>query len=163
MAAALSIVGSAVALYQVADRVAQLLSKAKHLYNAPSELFALNNEISDLTITLQNIEQCLSPSNAEAVVLPKNKTQHICNQIDAAKKVLLDLEQLIHYRFLRSGTLDGDFKVFRIRWAKARSVVETHRKDLQRIKENILIEMQVLGMYNYTIKFIYSCIKAYIP
>ena len=60
MAVALSIVGSAIALYQVADRVTQLLSKAKHFHEASSEILALNNEVSDLTVTLQNIEQCLS-------------------------------------------------------------------------------------------------------
>ena len=115
MAAALSIVGSAIALYQIADRVGQLLSKAKHLHQAPSELFALNNEISDLTVVLQNVEQCLSPNTTEGIILPENKIQHVCDLIDTAKKELLDLEQLIHYRFLKSGTLDGDFRVFRIR------------------------------------------------
>ena len=153
MAVALSIVGSAIAVYQVADRVGQLLSKAKYLYHAPSELFALNNEISDLTVTLQNVEQCLSSNTTERVTLPENKIQHVCDLIDAAKKELLRLEQLVHYRFLRSGTLDGDFKVFRLRWARSRPIVENHRQNLQRIRQNVLMEMQVIGMYDHISNF----------
>ena len=147
MAATLSIIGLAISVYQVAERVSTLLSKAKRLHHAPSELFALNNEVSDLRITVQNVEQCLSTSNEGSIALSENKLKHVGHLIDTAKEELLDLEKLIHYQFLKSGTLEGNFKVFRLRWVKTKPLVTQHREAIYKIRQNILMELQTIGMY----------------
>ena len=146
MAEILSIVGSAVAVYQIADRLGQFLSKAKHLSQAPSEVFAMHNEISDLAITLQNLEQCLLLDGVGRTTVPEPRLQHLSKLIGKAKEELLELEKLIHMRFLKSGSLQGDFKVFRLQWASARAEVEKHQQTLKRIRENIVMEVQGIGM-----------------
>ena len=146
MAEVLSVVASVIAIYQIAERLSQLLSKAKHLSQAPSEVFALNNEISDLTVTLQNLEQCLLSCEARMTAVPGLKIQHVSALVERAKRELLALEQLMHQRFLRSGMLQGDFKVFRLQWIRARPMVESHRQALREIRENIVIEVQAVGM-----------------
>ena len=146
MAEILSVVGSVIAVYQVVDRLGQLLSRAKHFSHAPSEIVALNNEISDLAITLQNVEQCLLPDGAGRTTVPEARLQHLSELIGKAKQELLELEKLVHMRFLESGTLRGDFKVFRLQWVRARSVVEKHQRTLREFRENIVMEVQGIGM-----------------
>ena len=146
MAEMLSVVRSAIAVYQIADRLGQLLSKAKHLSRAPSEVFALSNEISDLTIILQSFEQCLLPSGAGRITIPEPRLQHLSGLIKKAKEKLLELEKLIHMRFLKSGSLQRDFKVFRLEWIKDRAVADHHQRALKRIQENIVMEVQGIGL-----------------
>ena len=57
MAEALGVIRSLIAVYQLADRSAQILSRIRH---ATTELLALHNEVSDLAITIRTVETCLS-------------------------------------------------------------------------------------------------------
>ena len=145
MADPLSLVVSIITLNTATQGIGKTLSKAKLLRNAPDELLALNNEVSDLTIALQSIESCISTNNASGAIIPQNTFEHISSLISRAKDRLSQLEQLIHYQFLKSGSLDGDYKVFRLQWVKASKIVESHRQALRDIRQNIVMQMLVIN------------------
>ena len=136
MAEALGILSSVISMYQLLDRANHIISKVRH---APTELLALHNEVSDLTATLRTVEACLRATIPGKASTPN--TQHMTELIESAKNHLIQLNQLIHMRFLESGSIDGDHRVFRLRWARSKSTVERHRTALRDIKNNIMTEL----------------------
>ena len=136
MAEAIGVLGSVIAVYQIADRTNQILSKIRH---APAELLALHNEVSDFTVTLRTVETSLGTT------IPQNssltETRHVSDLIDRAKDHLLLLNQLIHMRFLQSGAVDGHYTISRLRWARAEETVKRHRNALRDIRNNVMTEL----------------------
>ena len=147
MADPLSLVASIIAVVGAAETISKTLTKVKLLRNAPVGLLALNNEIADLTIILCTVEGHMSSSDLERSAPPQDVLQQILNLVDRAKDHLLQLDQLIHYRFLESGSLDGDYKVFRIRWIRAKETVDNHRCALQGIRQGIQLQQLVLNSF----------------
>ena len=151
MADGLSLVASIIAVLGAADTIGKTLSRVKVLRSAPDEVLALNNEISDLTITLRNVDSCISMGTTQGIgttdrrAIPKDVFQHMSTLITRAKDQLLQLEQLIHYRILKSGSFDGEYKVFRARWVRARSTVESHRQALRDVRQNIVMQLLIIN------------------
>ncbi|KAL9122317.1 MAG: hypothetical protein Q9187_001126 [Circinaria calcarea] len=144
MANSLSLVASIIAVATATKGISKALSSANLLRNAPDELLTLNNEVSDLTIALQSIERCIS-ANANGDALPQNTLEHISSLISRAKDRLSQLDHLIHHQFLKSGSLEGDYKVFRLQWMKANKTVESHRQALRDIRQNLTMQMLVVN------------------
>ena len=138
MAEAVSLAASIVALVGAVDAVGRTFSKARLLYRAPDELLALNNEIVDLTVVIKNIESHLQATD---VTMPRESIEHLSTLIERAKDRILQLDQLIQTRFFKSGSFDGDYRVFRLRWARSRDTVENYRRALRDAKQNIVIHM----------------------
>ena len=144
MAAAISLAASIVALVGAADAIGKTLSKARILYRAPDEVLALNNEIADLTVVMRNLEN--HPLTTAPVTMQES-ISHMKTLVERARDRILQLDQLIHYEFLKSGNLDGDYKVFRLRWARSKDTVENHRQALRDAKQNIVIHMLAIDAY----------------
>ena len=134
MAEALGVIGSLIAVYQLADRSAQILSGIRH---APTELLALHNEVSDLAMTIKTVETCLKTNDSLSVL----ETGHVVELLKRAKCHLLQLNELIHMRFLKPGTPNGVHKISRLRWALAKGTVERHRSALRDVRNNIMTEL----------------------
>ena len=151
MADPLSLAASVIAVIGAASTISKTLSKVKLLRKAPTSLLALNNEITDLTIILRTVEKhlssVLSSVDLEQSTPSQDVLQQITSLVDRAKDHLLQLDQLIHYQLLESGTLDGDYKVFRIRWIRARNTIENHQNSLQDIKQGVLLQLAVLNSF----------------
>ena len=145
MADPLSLIASIIAVVGAAETIGKTISKGKILRNAPDELLALNNEVSDLTVTLRNIEHCLPTNDTERSAVSQETLQHTSTLIERAKHRLIDINQLIHYRLLKSGSFEGDFKVFRTRWMREKSEVERHRIALRDIRQNIVLQILVIN------------------
>ena len=144
MAATLSLVASILALVGAAEAVGKTLSKARLLYRAPNEILALNNEISDLTAVTKNIESHLLATNPNIV---QESTVHLKTLIERARDRVLQLDKLIQQQLLKSGSLDGDYKVFRFKWARLRETVEHHQQALRDAKQNIVMHMLAIDAY----------------
>ena len=144
MAAAVSLAASIVAIVGAADAVGKTLSKARLLYRAPDELLALNNEIADLTVVMRNIGNHLPTADSATTQEP---IDHLRTLVERARDRILQLDHLIHYQFLKSGSFDSDYKVFRLRWARWRDTVEGHRQALRDAKQNVVIQMQAIDTY----------------
>ena len=147
MADALSLIASIIAVVEAAETIGKIISRGKILRNAPDELLALHNEVSDLTVTLRNIEGCISTNSSQRSTVPQDILQHTATLIDRAKHRLLKLDHLIHYRLLKSGSFEGDYKNFRVRWMRARSDVERHRVTLRDIRQNLVLQILVINSY----------------
>ena len=157
MADPLSLVASIIAVIGAAETIATFISKGKILRNAPDELLALNNEVSDLTVTLRNIEQSISLNKTESSVVPQEVLQHTSILIDRAKHRLHEIDHLIYHRLLKSGSFEGDYKVFRVRWVRVKSEVESHRAALRDIRQNIVLQIMVINTYAFS-PFLEFCI-----
>ena len=145
MAEAISLAASIVALVGAADAAGKTLSKARLLYRAPVELLALNNEVADLTVVIRNLENHL---HATTSATTQESTNHLRTLVERARDRILQLDQLIHYEFLKSGSFDNDdYKVFRLRWARSKETVEGHRQALRDAKQNIVIHMLAIDAY----------------
>ena len=147
MADPLSLVASIIAVVGAAGTISKTLSKAKLLRKAPESLLALNNEITDLSIVLRTVEEHVSSISLEGRAPSQDVLQQISNLINQAKDRLLQLDQLIHYQFLKSGTLDCDYKIFRIQWLRAKEIIEGHRHALREIKQALLLQLAVLNSF----------------
>ena len=145
-AAAVSLVASIITLVGAADAVGKTLSKVRLLYRATDELLALNNEVADLTVVMRNLENHL---RATAPATPQASIDHLRTLVERARDRILKLDQLIHYGFLKSGSFDNDdYKVFRLRWARSKETVESHRQALRDAKQNIVIHMLAIDAYH---------------
>ena len=147
MAAALSLAASIIAVVGAAETIGTTLSKVKLLRNAPDGLLALNNEVSDLTITLRTVESYLSSSETDGIAPPSDVLAQVSTLVDRAKDHLLQLDRMIHYQFLESGSFGGDYKVFRLRWIRAKDTIESHRRAILEIRQNILMQVLVINSY----------------
>ena len=144
MAAAVSLAASIVALMGAANTIGKTLSEARRLYHAPDELLALNNEVADLTVVMRNLEdhfRVASPVTAQESI------DHLGVLIGRARDRLLQLDQLINREFLKSGSFESDYKVFRLRWVRSRETVENHRQALRDAKQNVVMHMLVIDAY----------------
>ena len=149
MAEALGILGSVISVYQLADRATQVLTKILH---APFELLALHNELSDLVATLRTVEECVRVKSSENML--GSGMQHIAELVANAKNHVMQVNQLVHMRFLKSGTLDGDPRIFRMRWLRAKTIVENHRLALRDIRGNIMTELISINWYVITAPYL---------
>ena len=122
----LSLAASIIADVTAAEGVTKTLSKVKLLRNAPNELLVLNNEVTDLAITLRNVNDFILMNNTSSTGIPHSVLEQIVASVESAKERVTQLDQLIHYQFLKSGSLDGDYKVFRLRWAGAKGAVDNY-------------------------------------
>ena len=114
------------------------------LRNAPSEVLALINEVSDPRLILGHVENYTTrgPNQSQA---PHDQFRNMSFLVDRAKDYLLELDALINSRFLKPGTQEfkeTGIKVSRQEWAKARATIERFRHD---VRLNIATEMIVLN------------------
>ena len=72
---------------------------------------------------------------------------HLVDLIDRGKGILLQLERMIEYQFKRAETTDGQFRVSRHKWLRAKLVVERLRQALRGIRQNIQSHMSSISLY----------------
>ena len=119
MADPLSITASIIAVVGAAEGVTKTLAKFKSIRNAPDELLALINEVSDLKLVFSDIQNHIVIQRAQ---IPQTKEQNISTLVKRAKDKLLELDQLIQYRLVKPES--DQIKVSRREWLRARAVIE---------------------------------------
>ena len=145
MADPLSLAASIITVVGVADTIGKTLSKIKVLHHAPEELLALNNEISDLKVVLSIVESCINTEHPDTVAISQHLLENMSTLLERAKDRLLQLDQQIHYRFLKSGSLESNYKVFRLEWVKAKTTVENHRQALRDARQNLITQLTLIN------------------
>ena len=144
MADPLSITASIIAVVGAAEGVTKTLAKIKSIRNAPDELLALINEVSDLRIILSDMQNYLT-QNTQRPQISQEELQNISTLINRAKKKLLELDQLIQYRLVKPESNSHQIKVFRREWLRAKNTIEKFRQSLRDIKLNIMAQMMVIN------------------
>ena len=143
MADPLSITASIIAVVGAAEGVTKTLTKIKNIRNAPEELLALINEVSDLQIVLGDIQSYTQTMTISPPI--QDAFQHLSVLIDRARNKLLQLDELIQYRLTKPESAVGRIKVSRREWATARTTIDNFRQSLRDIKLNIIAQMSVIN------------------
>ena len=145
MADPLSITASIIAVVGAAEGVTKTLAKIKSIRNAPDELLALINEVSDLKLIISDIQNHIVIQRAQ---IPQTELQNISTLIKRAKDKLLELDQLIQYRLVKPES--DQIKVSRREWLRAKAVIERFRQDLRDIRLNIITQMAVINSWAHS-------------
>ena len=142
----LSIAASVITLIGTADAIVKSLQKVRNLRKAPGEVLALYNELTDLRVVLDDVSSCLSEVGDTSSSATK-RLRHMASLIDRAKEHMQRLDETMHGRILKSGSLDGEFKVSRTQWMKAKAPAEAIRQDLREVRLNIMAQMMTINAY----------------
>lgn len=143
----LSITVATLALIGAANQVAVGLNKLASLKGAPAAILALNNEVSDLRLVLQETEPLLLRHKEAAVsgnfksTLPSSKMidATFLHSMERAKDKLLDLESVIQNRLMtRMGAID------KLGWLREQDKVRKAQVDLRTVRLNITAALGVV-------------------
>ena len=152
MADPLSVTAGIIAVLGAIEGVSKTLGKIKNIRNAPQELLALINEVSDLKLVLADVQSYVADC-ATRRQLPQEPLQHMSTLANRATNRLLELDELIQYRFTKADSITDQIKVSRREWARARSTIETFRQSLRDIRLNIVTQMVVI---NSCVSFLFN-------
>lgn len=94
MADPLSITAGIVAVVGAAGGITKTLGKIKDLRNAPDELLALINEVSDLRLILNDLQHYILQNTQRQQIL-QEELQYISILVDRAKDKLRKLDELV--------------------------------------------------------------------
>ena len=143
MADPLSITASIIAVVGAAEGVTKTLAKIRNIRNAPEELLALINEVSDLRIILAGIQSYVQNTAASPEL--QDALQHLTVLINRAKDKLLQLDELVQYRLTKPESVADQIKVSRREWARAKTTIDDFRQSLRDIRINIVTQMIVVN------------------
>lgn len=142
----LSITVATLALIGAANQVAVGLSKLASLKGAPAAILALNNEVSDLRLVLQETEPLLLKNRQAAApgqptFPPKMVDATFLLSMERAKDKLLDLESVIQNRLMtRLGAID------KLGWLREQDKVRKAQIDLRTVRLNITAALGVVTL-----------------
>lgn len=140
----LSITVATLALIGAANQVAVGLNKLASLKGAPAAILALNNEVSDLRLVLQETEPLLLKHSQAAApgqppFPPKMIDATFLLSMERAKDKLVDLESVIQNRLMtRMGAID------KLGWLREQDKVRKAQVDLRTVRLNITAALGVV-------------------
>ena len=135
MADPLSLAVSIIAVLGAAEGVAKGIMKIYSIRNAPDEILALNNEVSDLQILMYDIRHFIKDSPESQ--LSQEHVQHLVSSVNRAKEKLLQLNELMQYKIIKPQTSSNQLKISKREWLKAAQVINRSRQSLRDIRSNI--------------------------
>ncbi|RYP71212.1 hypothetical protein DL769_004732 [Monosporascus sp. CRB-8-3] len=136
----LSITASVIAVVGAAQKCAQGIAMLREFQEAPEQLAALNNEVSDLELVL---------SHASSIGQQPSDDQHssllaLSTQVERAGKQLHALRTLIEQHLVRHGK-KGNTKVTRIGWIRERNRIAQMQRELRSTRLNISTALGVIS------------------
>ena len=140
----LSIAASIIALIGAAKQVAVGLDKVASLRGAPAAVLALNNELSDLRLVLNEAEPLLLMHGRSDVRTPADISTPLDGDrlklsVNRAKDRLVELEVILQNRLMtRMGAVD------RLGWVMEQSKVRKALDDLRTVRLNIAAMLGVV-------------------
>jgi hypothetical protein len=140
----LSIVASIIAVIQAADRVGSLLSKLRCLSNAPLELHALVNEVSDMRIVLYDLRATLRDIGAWDT-LPPERLMHLKKFVISSEAKLNEVEMLISGRFITEAPVGGKVKINRTAWVRRKGHVNSLKNELRELRVAISTSLTAIN------------------
>ena len=143
MAAALSLAASIIAVLGAAEGVAKALSEVRSIRNAPDEVLALNNEVSDLQVIIGDVQGYIR--NTPESHISQEHLQHLLAFLNQAKEKLLQLDRLIHYNVLKPQSSPDHIKISKIEWLKAVNTIDKFRQSLRNTRLNIVTHMVMIN------------------
>ena len=139
MADPLSITTSIIAVIGAAETVGKTLNRIRDMTNAPDEILALSNEISDLTVVLKHVETYATAAD-RAVTSPEH-LEHILVLAKRAQSRLAQLERVMHKYLPGPVAASWRSSLSRFRWACLKTKINGLRVDLRDIKLSIIVQI----------------------
>ena len=139
MADPLSIIAGIIAVIGAAQSVGRTLNRIRDITNAPNEVLALSNEISDLTVVLKNVETYVTSADG-AAISPEN-LEHLSVLARRAQSTLAQLERIMHNHLPEPGGAIRRGSLLRLQWALLKPNVDGLRVDLRDIKLSIIVQI----------------------
>ena len=147
MADPLSIIAGIIAVIGAAESVGKTLNRIRDITNAPNEVLALSNEISDLTVVLKHVETYVT--SADGAVISLENLEHLSVLAKRAQSRLAQLEQIINNHLPEAGGANRRGSLLRLQWARLKTKVDGLRVDLRDIKLSIIVQITtVTGCVN---------------
>ena len=146
MADPLSISASIIAVLGAAEGIGKTLNKIRNIREAPIELLALINEISDMKVVLSDTGNHFI-QNISNMHLQREHSQHMTTLLDRAKEQLLQLDELVQYRLVRPGSTSQKVQLSRREWTLATSTVQSFRETLRDTRLNKIAQMSVINAF----------------
>ena len=142
MADPLSIAASIITVVGAADNIGKVLSKLRTARNAPTEVLALQNEISDLRIVLEDVDLCSSDENrVEPDPASRRRFERLAILITHAQNQLCELDQILNHRLIKVDAVTGVSHVSRTGWLRIRGTVEGVRLNLRTARQDIALQL----------------------
>ena len=145
MADPLSIIASIIAVIGAAESVGKAVNRIRDITNAPDEVLALSNEISDLTVVLKDLEIYVTATDGAAI--PLENLEHLSVLVKRAQSRLAQLEQVMHNHLPEPGGANRRSSLFRPQWALLKRKVDGLRVDLRDIKLSIIVQLTTITGY----------------
>ena len=144
----LSVTASILAVVGAGGTIAKGLHKLVSLKNTPLTLLQLNNEVSDLRLVVGAIEHLIHQYHLPTLSDQPNH-QSLCNELQRAKVLILDLERLILYGLSKIGG-DGNPKLDRVAWLRSETKVLRKKDRLRNNRINLSAALEILSSYTYS-------------
>ena len=109
---------------------------------APDVLFALNNEVVDLQIVVQDVSNLLHQHSEISQAAP---LKSVCFALDKAKRTLLHLESLIAYEFTKTTGKDNELRLDRSAWFRLEPKVLKLKNEIREDRLRLSAALSVLS------------------
>ena len=139
MADPLSIVASIIAVIGAAQSLGKAVNRIRDITNAPDEVLALSNEISDLTVVLKHVETYVA--GAEGAAISRENLEQLSVLAKRAQSRLAQLELIMHDHLPRTGGASRRSSRLRLQWALLKTKVDGLRVDIRDIKLSIIVQI----------------------
>ena len=109
---------------------------------APDVLFALNNEVVDLQVVVQDVSDLLHRHSEISQAAP---IKSVCIALDKSKRTLLDLESLIAYELTTTTGKDNELRLDRSAWFRLEPKVVKLKNDIRDDRFRLSAALNVLS------------------
>ena len=109
---------------------------------APDVLFALNNEVVDLQIVVQDVSNLLHQHSEISQAAP---IKSVCFALDKSKRTLLELESLIAYELTTTTSKDNELRLDRFAWFRLEPKVLKLKNDIRDDRVRLSAALNVLS------------------
>ncbi|KAL9118326.1 MAG: hypothetical protein Q9187_005131, partial [Circinaria calcarea] len=134
-----------IAVLGAGGKVVKGLTKLKDLRNVPDLLLAVVNEVSDLSLIVQEIRAIFGQDTIHGTI-PPTATSTLTQLLDRAQVVLLELDQIINYRLLLPPNNDDEINVSHSAWLGEERHVLKLQTRLRTIRLDIVAGLATLNL-----------------
>ena len=139
----LSVAASILAIVGAGSQVAKQMKKVLELRNAPDDLLALNNEISEIHCTVQDVNNILEQCSQTYNVPPASLTR----ALERTRATVLDVERIIAYDLTVVESKDGTVRIDKTRWLREGRRVQALKERMRSDNIHLLSGLSLLASY----------------
>ncbi|MCJ1356894.1 MAG: hypothetical protein MMC33_006890 [Icmadophila ericetorum] len=120
----LSLAASCIAVIQIAASVSSGLREIKGLRNASNSIFAIVNEVIDLTLVLQDVQSILESNHS-----------------------LLELDQALHYQLILPPGSGGERRIRRMTWIREKDRLYQLQGQLRSTTQSLIASLATINIF----------------